>query len=52
MSPIEESIRMDHRSRPLLLDADDDELIDRILVDDDHAAEVLVPGLFNAHYFV
>lgn len=42
MPPIVENIRMDHRSKPLLRDADDDELIDRVLVDDDHAAEVLV----------
>ncbi len=33
---------MDHRSRPLLRDADDKDLIDRILGRDDHAAEVLV----------
>ncbi len=33
---------MDHRSRPLPRDADDKELIDRILGRDDQAAEVLV----------
>ena len=33
---------MDHRSRPLPRDADDEDLIDRILGRDDQAAEVLV----------
>ena len=42
MSATGENLRMDHRPRPLLRDADDDELIDLVLVDDDHAAEVLV----------
>ena len=42
MAPIGGTIRLDHRSRPLPRDADDTELIDRILGRDDHAAEVLV----------
>ncbi len=37
-----ENIGMDDHSSPLLQNAGDEELIDRILVNDDHAAEVLV----------